>query len=227
MLHDEVLALYRGLDYTPGTARALTGLGNAVLRQGDDKRAAALHEEALTLYRLLEDTEGMARTLGNQGNVLHKQGDYDRAAALHEEALALQRRLGDKIGIARSLYNLGIALYERADYGRTISLLAEAFPLLRDLGDREVLAEGLELAAWVAVAQGQTGKAAQLSGAAEALREALAMPLMPGQWTGHERAVRNMRATLGEKALTAAWAEGRAMPLEQAVTMAQAAGQGG
>ena len=74
--------------------------------------------------------------------------------------------------------------------------------------------------AWLAVAEGQPARAARLGGAAEALREALGAALHPVLHPGHDQAVQAMRAALGEEAFAAAWAEGQALPLEEAVALA-------
>jgi hypothetical protein len=76
-------------------------------------------------------------------------------------------------------------------------LLEEALLLSRDIGTRELMAAGLESVAWVAAACGQARRAARLCGAAEA-----------------------MRAALGEEAFAAAWAAGRALPLDEAIALA-------
>jgi hypothetical protein len=46
------------------------------------------------------------------------------------------------------------------------------------------------------------------------------MPLVAYQQAGHDAAVAGMCAALGETAYAAAWAEGRALPLEAAITLA-------
>jgi hypothetical protein len=43
---------------------------------------------------------------------------------------------------------------------------------------------------------------------------------LPDHHAGHEQVVRAMRAALGEEAFAAAWAEGRVLPLDEAVTLA-------
>jgi hypothetical protein len=78
----------------------------------------------------------------------------------------------------------------------------------------------LEGLAWVAAADEQSPRAARLGGAAEALREALGAPLPASLCAGHDRAVQAMRTALGEEACAAAWAAGRALPLEQAIAEA-------
>jgi tetratricopeptide (TPR) repeat protein len=187
------------------------------LFQGEHGRAAALYEEALGLSRALGDTRGSAVWLDSLGMVVSQQGEHERAAALYEEALGLFRALGDRRGSANALGNLGRVVLSQGDYGRAAALLEEALLLSRDIGTWELVAAGVESLAWVAASCGQARQAARLCGAAEAQREALGAPLPPDERAGHDQAVAAMRAALGEQAFAAAWAAGRALPLEQAI----------
>jgi hypothetical protein len=108
----------------------------------------------------------------------------------------------------------------QGDHGRATALLEEALLLGRDIGAKDLVAMELENLAWVAVMRGQSPRAARLGGAAEVLREALGTPLPPEQRAGHDRAVQAAHAALSEEAFAAAWAEGRALPLEEAVHLA-------
>ena len=74
--------------------------------------------------------------------------------------------------------------------------------------------------AGVAGRQGQPERAARLLGAAEALGEALYEPPRSGSRIHFELYVAAARAQLDEATFEAAWAEGRAMTLEQAVAHA-------
>ena len=69
-------------------------------------------------------------------------------------------------------------------------------------------------------ARGQAHRATRLSGAAEALRAAIGVPLRPHEQASHTQAVQALRAALGEEAFANAWAEGRALSLEEAVALA-------
>ena len=62
--------------------------------------------------------------------------------------------------------------------------------------------------------------AARLLGAAAALREALGIPVPASEREDHDRAVAATRTALGETAFAAAWAAGRALPVEEAVNEA-------
>jgi hypothetical protein len=66
--------------------------------------------------------------------------------------------------------------------------------------------------------------AAQLWGAAEALRQAIGARQAPASRATRERLMAAAREQLGEEAFAVAWAEGQKMTVEQA--MALAVGQG-
>jgi predicted ATPase/Tfp pilus assembly protein PilF len=221
-LLEESLALERTLGNTRGIARSLSNLGLVAYQQGDHERASALHEESLALEHTLGNTLGIAYSLSNLGRVAYQRGEYERAAALHEEALVRNRELGDKNGIATTLIGLGNVAYRQGDYGRTEALLQEVLLISRDVGARDLVAEGLEILTWVAEARGQSQRAARFGGAAEALRDALGMPLAPEERDGHDEAVRAMHQALGEEGFASAWAAGRALSQEAAVAEALA-----
>jgi non-specific serine/threonine protein kinase len=218
-LYEESLALARALGDTSSVALALNNLGVLAHYQGDSLRAAALLEESLTLRRELGNKQGIASSLSGLGRVAEGLGDYPRAAALLEESLALNRELGDRGGIAESLSGFGLVAYRQGEYRRAATLYAESIGRSHEIGARALVAEGLEGLAWVADVGGQAQRAARLGGAAQALREALGMPLRLYQRAVHEQAVAAMRAALGEEGFAAAWAAGRALPLEEAVAL--------
>ncbi len=57
-------------------------------------------------------------------------------------------------------------------------------------------------------------------GGAEAQFEAIGAAMWPADRLEYERSVAAVRSTLSEEAFAAAWAEGRAMTLEQAIAYA-------
>jgi hypothetical protein len=63
-------------------------------------------------------------------------------------------------------------------------------------------------------------RTARLLGAAEALRAAIGLPLPPAERPDYERTVAAARAQLDEAAFATAWAQGRAMSLDQLVAYA-------
>ena len=158
-----------------------------------------------------------------QGLVLIEavRGNYNRATALFEENVALERATGDTSGLASSLRIFGRVMLWQGNHERAMTLYMESLALLRTIGTRRGgMAVCLEGLAAVAVAQEQLERAARLFGAAEALRDAIHAPLPPTYRADYERHMALLRAGLKDTALTAAWAEGRAMTTEEAIERA-------
>jgi hypothetical protein len=86
-----------------------------------------------------------------------------------------------------------------------------------------LVSDALAGLAVVAVAGDEPERAARLMGAAEALRDAIGIPiLLPADRAAHERSVASLRATLGEGAFRLAWAAGPARSVADAIQEAVA-----
>jgi hypothetical protein len=79
------------------------------------------------------------------------------------------------------------------------------------------IGQSLEDYAGLAARQQQWERAARLLGAAEGVCAKIGAAPPLAEREEYERAVRGAHAALGEAAFAAAWAEGRAMSLEQAM----------
>jgi non-specific serine/threonine protein kinase len=183
-----------------------------------------LFEESLALERQLDDTYGIALRLVNLLGVVTTQGDYGRAWALGEESLALWRELGDSYFIAASFNNLGDVARLQGDYERATALYEESLALCRKLRDdndrRNVITSVLEGIGRLAGARGQPARGARLFGFADGLRRATGRRILPRDRAEHEEALAALRTSLGEEAYAAAWAEGPALSLDEAVALA-------
>ena len=154
------------------------------------------------------------------------QGDHATARALLAEALALYRAVGDKRGTAFALNRLGLVAHEEGDLATARALLVEGLTLCKELGHKRGISESLEALARLAGAQRQAGRAAQLGGAAEALRAAIGAPMPPVERVRHERALVAARGQLAAGAWAAAWTAGQVLPPEEAVVLALAVPDG-
>jgi predicted ATPase len=214
-LYEEGLAIRRELGDKLGIAASLGNLGVVAFYQGDYGAARTLDEESLAIQRELGDKGGIANSLICLGLVAYMQGEYGSARTLYEESLAIKRELGDKLGIAALLGNLGSVAHKQGGSGAARTLYEESMAILRELGDKRVIAYLLEGFADLAKTEGQAERAARLWGAAEALREAIGSPIPPNE---REMYKRNVTAT--REAFAAAWADGGAMTIEQAIEYA-------
>ena len=106
------------------------------------------------------------------------------------------------------------------EHDRAFDLFREGLSLCRESGAKMETIQMLEGLARVAVVQESHDRSARLLGAAEGLREEIGASLPPADHDQHEGTVTTLRAELGEELFAAAWAEGRAMSLEEAVEFA-------
>ena len=220
MLYTESLALKRQLGDKQGIAYSLNSLGTIASNQGDYATARISYTESLALHRELGNTGGIAESLVGLGIIAHDQGDFATARRFYEESLALSRELGDKRGIAYSLNSLGNVAAEQNDFATARILHIESLTLMREVGNKRGIIYSLESFAYLASAQEQAQRGAHLWGAAKALREALNIPPPPSERSGYDRKFARIRAALSEEAFAAAWSEGCALRMEQAINYA-------
>ena len=86
------------------------------------------------------------------------------------------------------------------DHARSHSLYEQGVGVARESGDKLTIPSGLEGLAAAVATQGNHAWAAHLWGAAEALREAIGVPLPPIERAPYNRAVAAARTQLGETA---------------------------
>jgi predicted ATPase/DNA-binding SARP family transcriptional activator len=220
-LHEESLTLLRELGDKREFAFALYRLGFTIFCQGDEyDQAAALWEQSLAIYRELRYRPGIADSLQALGHVARSQGDYAAARSYYEEGLVMYRELENKGQLAHVLHNLGHVDRSEGKHGVAHAHYAESLTLFREQRHESALAYPLEGFAGLAAAEGKPRRAAHLWGSAEALREALCFPMDPPDRAMNAPYMEAARIALGEEAFAAAWAEGRSMPPEQAISYA-------
>jgi predicted ATPase/class 3 adenylate cyclase/DNA-binding NarL/FixJ family response regulator len=218
-LFAEGVALWREIGDKWGLAKALWSLGAAV-RRDDPAAARPIVEESMALYWEVGDLNGLAEALPQLGILARLEGDHTRAAALLEESLALGREVGDKSNISGALQCLGDVVQDQGDYERALALYQESLGLARLLeGNKESIARCLVGVAGVAGAVRQAERAVRLLSAAETLLDTIGLSLAawPETRADYDRYVAAARAQLDETTFMAAWAQGHAMPIAQAI----------
>lgn len=215
-LLEEDLAFFRARGEQYNAAYPLYSLAHALFLARDDRaEAKALAEESLGLFRAVGNRRLVAYVLSLKGQMLLVEREHDRARSMLEESLAIFKAVGDRSGTAEALIALARLAAYRGENEAALACYAESWGLLQAIGARELGAACLEGYGEVAVAQGEPGWAAQLWGTAATVRAAIVAPMPPIYRAGYTRAVTTAREQLGEEAFQAAWAEGRAIPLEQ------------
>jgi DNA-binding CsgD family transcriptional regulator len=231
-LNEESLALYRKRGDTRGITITLLYLAEiSFSSHGDPATVRSLIEESLTLAKQVGDTSSVAYGLTFLGWVELSQGNALLARSLVEESIALCREMGLPVG---GRWVLGPEVVSKVaaehvvkraaaqgDHATARAHLEEGIILARELGAQLAMAAYLDGLASIVAIQGALTWAARFWGAAQSLREASGLQLVPDLYTGlvHEQAIPTARSRLGEETFATAWAEGRGMTPEQALAV--------
>ena len=221
--YEEALEIVRELGDRREEGEQLYNLSFAHASQGDMPAALGLLEQAKALFQEFGVTRGVADVQWILGIVARMQGDLDRSRALAEEALGMHREGGDRFGTTVCLYALGRTAFAQGDMVTARASLMEALDNDEQVGSRTGMAVILDNLAAHASQQGDQLRALRLAGASQALKESAggqAPPPLIDIPDLREAA----RGSLSEAAVDAAWEEGRAMAIEQAVAYAREGG---
>jgi non-specific serine/threonine protein kinase len=143
------------------------------------------------------------------------EGDYDEASRLYEEAwnVSIRDPWASSIQVS-SLVGLRAV---QGRYAEANALAAEGIALCRDIEDPIRTAWSLVGIAAAHAVQGRPLNAARLLGASEQLLDSAAASLPPTHRWIRDRHFEGVKAALGDVAFQAAFSEGRAMSMRQAI----------
>jgi len=227
-LYEESVGLFREAGDGWGVAECLNNLAIMRSLRGEADQEIALHEESLKIRRELGDKRGIAMSLHNLAECALEGGDYERAEDMFEEVLRLGQELEEKTFVAGALQGHGEVALERGDLESAAALLGESLRRFQEIGFVWGVIASLYSLATVAVPTGATERAARLWGAVDghcratgANLDTMVMPRF------YERYRATARTELGEAAWQEALTEGRAMPLEDAISYALAEEEAG
>jgi predicted ATPase/DNA-binding SARP family transcriptional activator len=177
---------------------------------------------ALAWFRSTGDLYGLRLSLLMLGTLYVAQRELDRAIAYCEEGVEVARSFGlpRELGIAHQM--LGSALLHKGDEQRAAWAFRESLAALRQDPQYMFLARGLDMVGVLADHRGATLDAARLLGAGEAQRERIGATMFQTDVALVGPRVAALRAGLGEEAFAAAWAEGKALTLADAIELALA-----
>jgi hypothetical protein len=218
---EEGLALAQSLDdpFVLGRAHWAYGLVCAV--SGDTARAATAFAAALPLLRAANVPLWVALALAELGDALHRAGDVASAVPLLDEAVEMTRGFGSARGSVAGFGERAYAALTQDDPVLAARLFAETIAIAQGIGVERIVLGALAGMAGVALALGQPERAARLLSAVETAREASGTGRIGDAWHA-ERILAAARTSLPEAAFAAAWKEGRARSLAEAVADAMA-----
>lgn len=186
----------------------LARLGRTALLTGDLDRAEDLHRRAGRLAVAHSHERGEEFAEVGLGLVARRRGRLDEAEAHLRAWLDWCRRWEGDHGVALILAELGFIAEQRGDAGTALQTQREGLEHARRTGDRRALARAFEGLAGAHALAGDHEEAARLLGTAAALREAVGMPLPPGERGDVDRITTALRRSLDPASFASAFGRG-------------------
>jgi predicted ATPase/DNA-binding CsgD family transcriptional regulator len=209
------------LSRRPGQEVELSGALNmlGVLSSGDEDWSSAerYFAEALELARPLGDRHRVAGALNNLALVASALGDHEAARVRLEEAEAMMRAMGDRFNMATVLDSLARVNLRLGANAVARRIYVEGVTIAAEFNDPMNTASCLEGLALLAISEGDAARTIRLAAAAQGLRSASGGSPEPGWRSQVQVGLVAAQTKLGRPAADAAWQQGIALTMEEAV----------
>jgi non-specific serine/threonine protein kinase len=183
------------------------------------KNYSASQDQAAQGLTLCDESLELFRDL-DQGELSRLFGDYQRAEIAYQECLELSHQSGEKDRPAGSLANLSSIAMHRGDYVKAEILLRESLEMYIDMELEHGIGYDLALLSGPLAMQGRSKQAAVLLGASESILQTLGVKIQPADQIEIDRNLIAIHEQLDESSVEEAFAEGREMSIEEAVSFA-------
>lgn len=228
---------YRQTEFETAKSNTLEGL--AIAKQLGDNLFAAVFLQLLGWIEEMQENYDAARTYLSQVQVIYSNNDYssgikhvlrdiaslerlagryDEARKIFEETLALERDSGSKMGMVDNLWGLGETLIFLSEFEQATKTLRECLQLVHNTGDPSFKGYGLFSLAKVLKHYGRFHEAARLLGAIEVEATKDLWQIYAKRKADYDQSFEAIKNALGETEFASAYAEGKAMTLDQAIS---------
>jgi predicted ATPase/transcriptional regulator with XRE-family HTH domain len=202
-------------------ARALYLLGEVLWGLEEQDAARVVTEESAAVATAAGHTWELGLALQRLGTQAFRLGDWAGARTRYVESLKQLRRVDDPAAVAFVIRNLGYVAQAEGRYEEALRSMIESVTINQGIDDLRGVAAGIAALAGLFVALDDPQRAARLSGAvATVLGRAGASALHPRDRLLHDRTLAAERAALDQAELAALWANGHALTVEAAVSLA-------
>jgi hypothetical protein len=216
----EALACARAAGDLIGEGTIFMVLARIACDQADYAAAEPLAEQALRLAR--GDPWIEAWALATAGRAALGQGALQEATAAINTALSMARQQGQPTAITAVLLDaLGELATASEQPHQAWDWLISSLDVRYEGGELLLIAQTLDRLAALAASGTQRERALLLAGAADALYKKFGARRTPAEQQNVERWLVPLRNALGEQATDDLWAQGQALGLEEAITLAR------
>jgi predicted ATPase len=214
------LEVFREVGDERGEGAALAGLGTVLAQNGQYDEAERLLEESIGLLRRFGDERTASYPLTELGFTLLQQGRAGEAQALLEESLRSAERRGSREDIATDLTNLAECRVHQGDLPGAEALYHRVIEASGEFGLGYLGPNAVDGLAILAAIRGMPARAARLFGASEAGLSSMGATLESSLIEQRALTLASAREALGDDEFERLLAEGRAMPLDEAIAYA-------
>jgi tetratricopeptide (TPR) repeat protein len=216
----EGLEIFRKLNSRPGMAMAYSNLARWETVHGDFQKGEEYM--ALVMSHLPNGAISFQTGFNNLGMGISArlQGHFESAMRYFGEGFRVFQQMRHKGMMA--IMSSEIAHTQRAQglYPEAKRTYRETIKVFQDHGNLPAVAHQLECFAMIAIVEEDAQRAAILFGAADAVRERTGHRRTDEEEAEETQFMSRLRSMLPEAELHALWADGKAMPMEQAIELA-------
>ncbi len=218
---DESLTRFKSLGDKHWAAMVSFLISHISVKEGEYTRARQEIEQALPFFRRAKNRLQVFSAVTWLGEIARVEDRYDLAKRYYAETLEVAREIGGKVVIAVASVNLGLVAVHDGELNSARSLFIESLVQGREVGYKPQVASALIGFASIAAAEKQARRAIQFFAVADTILEEGDKRLVTSvDEMEYERNLAIARAQLDDAAFHVAWAEGKAMTMEQAINYA-------
>jgi predicted ATPase/class 3 adenylate cyclase/tetratricopeptide (TPR) repeat protein len=214
------LEYFRRAEEPSGSAKALSALATAETNLGEFDAARDHLGEALEAARAAGDRRRLAYATCELGFLAFACGDGELAMREYREGRRLFREAGLETDYLAWNNSVAVCEYRRGDYAAAAALWREGLRCHYAAFDQPRICIDMSGLAMIASLNGRRESAAQLYGAASAIGDRIGITFFSGERALREQARRATEKEMGAAEFARRFAEGRALPLDDAVRLA-------
>src|SRR5215213_38348 len=217
---EEAIALLRQIGDRSSLAQTLGILGFTVLSNGELESGEKLLDEAYELNQQINDTQGFEFVLTGKSQLCLLRGDYGQARAFLQEDIDIQQEVGNRMGYLWGRARLAHVALREGSVAEAHQILVDVIENFYADQNKNGLAFAMDIMASLSIVSHKPEAAAQLIGWSDATRKAIGDPRQRLQQDDLDRDIAGIRPKIGNAAWEEIYLAGRAMTLDEAVSLA-------